>query len=154
MKHSEVLVVGCGKAKVWSRDVAAGSMIARDAYRGALFRISAEYADTFYADRWLILSAYYGLISPQQLIDNYDVKCSRRVLPSAVERLARDINIRMPSSADRIGCLLSRDYEEWLTLAATPRTVVNYLSGMPLFDRMRVLRQSIESGEPLNIPRK
>ncbi len=64
-----VALVGCGKEK---RGYAAP---ARDLYTGPLFCAARTWAETF-ADRWFILSAQHGLLSPETVIEPYDLKLS------------------------------------------------------------------------------
>lgn len=54
-----MLVVACGKRKIWDADPSAGPVSAKDAYIGVTFRVNRRYAERF-ADRWVILSANYG----------------------------------------------------------------------------------------------
>lgn len=59
-------VVGCSKTKL--REAAP----ARELYSSPLFRAARDYCEATY-DRWLILSALYGLVEPHEVIDPYDV---------------------------------------------------------------------------------
>jgi hypothetical protein len=45
---------------------------ARELYTSPLFRAASAYCERTY-DRWLILSALYGLVEPDQVIEPYDV---------------------------------------------------------------------------------
>jgi hypothetical protein len=71
-----VFVVACSKSKIWDTDPLAPPFVpARYAYRGERFlewrnRLEASGA------MWLILSARYGFIEPDQPISNYDVTFS------------------------------------------------------------------------------
>lgn len=59
-------IVGCSKTKL---DRAAP---ARDLYTSPLFVAAAAYCEATY-DRWLILSAKYGLVDPDRVLEPYDV---------------------------------------------------------------------------------
>ncbi len=73
MKNMKTLViVPCGKAKIWDRKSSLDYVSAEDAYIGTFFSLNKEYARTF-GDRWIILSAKYGFINPETLIQQYDV---------------------------------------------------------------------------------
>lgn len=65
----KVALVGCGKEKL--RHAAP----ARELYTGPLFRAARAWAEAF-AERWFILSAQHGLISPDTVIAPYDLKLS------------------------------------------------------------------------------
>jgi hypothetical protein len=68
-----LVVVPCGQAKVWKKYPRKGSTKAKDAYIGAPFKVNRKFAEKF-ADRWIILSAKYGLIDPDFIIrEDYDV---------------------------------------------------------------------------------
>src|SRR4051794_13170880 len=58
-------LVACGKTKL---PVAA---LAQDLYQGALFKKASAYCERTY-DRWFILSAKYGLLDPDRVIEPYD----------------------------------------------------------------------------------
>lgn len=67
--HSEprrAALVGCGDAK---HD---GPLPARDKYRSTYFGLKRAFADQL-CERWWILSAKYGLLNPDRVIDDYDV---------------------------------------------------------------------------------
>lgn len=72
-----VVVVPCGKAKVWAKEPERGPALAREAYVGSPFKVNRGYAEAVAPGRWLILSAKYGLLDPDQLIEDYDVSFNR-----------------------------------------------------------------------------
>jgi len=75
-----LVVVPCGRAKVWDRHPKWGPVAARLAYTGSPFKANREYAERF-GEEWVILSAKYGFISPDFMIPGpYDVTFGR---PSA-----------------------------------------------------------------------
>ena len=59
-------LVGCGDAK---HD---GPLPARNKYRSTYFDLKRDFAETFCA-RWWILSAKFGLLDPDRVINDYDV---------------------------------------------------------------------------------
>jgi hypothetical protein len=67
-----LVIIPCGKSKVWSLDPKTGPTKAKDAYTGAPFKVNKEYAEKF-GDRWIILSAKYGFIDPDHIIQDYNV---------------------------------------------------------------------------------
>jgi hypothetical protein len=68
-----LVIVPCGALKIWSYNFLAGPTPARDAYISSAFRLNRKYAEIFGAD-WRILSAWYGILHPGQLICDYDAK--------------------------------------------------------------------------------
>jgi hypothetical protein len=73
-----LVVVPCGRTKVWAKFPDAGPTIASDAYTGTQFRAARRYAEA-HGSHWVILSAKYGFISPDTRIENYEVAFSRLI---------------------------------------------------------------------------
>lgn len=59
-----IAIVGCGKAKL------AHAAPAADLYTGSLFRAARRYAET--CDEWRIISARYGLLDPETVLEPYE----------------------------------------------------------------------------------
>ena len=67
-----LVVVSCGRHKIWDRYPNAGLTLARNAYTSPVFKASRRYAEHF-AKRWMIISAKYGFIDPDFIIpQTYD----------------------------------------------------------------------------------
>lgn len=73
LPHGILAIVPCSKTKIWSRNFLAGPTPAKDAYISSAFRLHRRYAETF-ASEWRILSAWYGFLHPEHLIEDYDAK--------------------------------------------------------------------------------
>ncbi len=73
---STLTVIPCGKTKVWSRHHAEGQAPAKDAYIGPAFVVNREYAQKR-GDPWVILSAKYGFLWPDDPVADYDVTFSK-----------------------------------------------------------------------------
>lgn len=68
-----LVIVPCGKRKVWDKHPTIGAVRAKDAYISPYFKLCKEYAEHF-SDGWIILSAKYGFIKPDFIIRrNYDI---------------------------------------------------------------------------------
>jgi hypothetical protein len=63
-----LVIVPCGKAKIWDKTPNAGSTQAQEVYVGAPFKVNRAYAERF-GDEWVILSAKYGFLRPTEHID-------------------------------------------------------------------------------------
>jgi len=73
-----LVVVPCGRAKVWDRHPDAGPTPAAEAYTGAPFTVNRRYAEEADGD-WVILSAKYGFLRPADLIPGpYETTFKRR----------------------------------------------------------------------------
>jgi hypothetical protein len=84
------VVIGCGAAKL------SGSAPAAELYTGQYFRACKMTAAALAPDRWLILSAKYGLLWPWQEIGPYDLTIGQ---PGAIG--AREVSIQ----AARLGMI-------------------------------------------------
>ena len=62
-----LVIVPCGRSKVWDQDPTRGSIQARDVYTSRYFQTNRAFAERF-GSRWVILSAKYGFIRPEFLI--------------------------------------------------------------------------------------
>jgi hypothetical protein len=67
-----LVIVPCGKAKVWDSEPGRGATPAREAYTGPPFKVNRRYVERF-STEWRILSAKYGFIPPDSEIEPYDV---------------------------------------------------------------------------------
>lgn len=88
----ELHIISCSKDKTWDDPtVRARFVAAEQAYLGP--EITAWLSDPrVHTSRWLILSARYGFISPDQPIENYDVTFDDEATgPVTLETLARQV---------------------------------------------------------------
>lgn len=65
--QSVLVVIPCGRSKVWDRHPDSGPVPAAEAYTGAPFALNRRYAERF-GNAWVILSAKYGFVAPTFLI--------------------------------------------------------------------------------------
>jgi hypothetical protein len=73
MSTRVLVVVPCGKGKIWDMFPKRKATRAEEAYTGAPFKVNKAFAQKF-ADKWVILSAKYGFIEPSFSIpENYNV---------------------------------------------------------------------------------
>lgn len=66
-----LFVVSCSQRKTDA--LKAGPTAARDAYDGTAFKIARRMLENA-GCKWCILSGYYGILWPDTIIENYDVK--------------------------------------------------------------------------------
>lgn len=147
--HPEVLIVGCGRAKIWShRRSTPRSIAARDAYTGALFRVSRRYAESVIPGRWYVLSAHYGLLRPDQEIVDYDERLGPRVSIKQRVLLASQIStIAAPDTV--IYSIAGARYSAWLTDVLGPGRLITPLSGVAMFERMKILAEAANARKAL-----
>ena len=107
-----LVIVPCGKAKIWNKNLDHKLVKAEDAYTGTFFKINKEFASTF-GDNWIILSAKYGFIFPQIMIENYDISFNdKRTNPVSTERLKEQIKIQKLFLNDKIIGLGGKEYRK------------------------------------------
>lgn len=66
-------IAQCGHRKIWKKYPNTGPISAKDAYIGVFSRKTQEYAKHFYPNDWCIISAKYGFLWPDELINDYNV---------------------------------------------------------------------------------
>ena len=72
-KPSTLVILPCGKLKIWSKNFLAGPTPAKDAYISSVFKLYRKYAESVGTD-WRILSAWYGFLHPEYAIEDYDAR--------------------------------------------------------------------------------
>lgn len=92
----EAIFVPCTQEKIWDTQPNAGPVAAKDAYAKPAFYAWRAHAEQT-GKPWFILSTKYGLISPDQLIERYNVPISTAVasptLLKLLEQQGRDLNL-------------------------------------------------------------
>jgi len=138
-----LVVISCGKAKLWDRALGAGPHPAKDAYTGSLFRLCRRYAEARAPGAWAILSAKYGFLHPDDLITQYNTRFGRDADAIGVEDLRRQWLERFPTVRTVVS-LASNAYDQRL-IKALPGGVVleRPLRGKNLFQRSPWLKSSI-----------
>jgi hypothetical protein len=146
-----LVVVPCGKAKIWDKTPNAGPTPARDTYTGAPFKVNREYAERF-GDQWVVLSAKYGFLKPTDLVDGpYNVTfktASSR--PIAIEVLRRQIREQGLDKFDEVIALGGKDYRLVLeaAFATRPRRPRFPFAGQKLGEALGAVKRAVAAGKP------
>src|SRR2546430_14040582 len=94
-RQLQVGLVACSRTKT-NRPVPA-----RELYVSPLFRAASAYAErTYGSGRWLILSARYGLVAPDQILSPYDLslrQLTARQREAWGDRIAIELTDRFPA---------------------------------------------------------
>lgn len=110
---SVLVIIPCGKKKIWDKSPSVGPTSARDAYTGSPFKVNrqfAEYCQKRGAD-WLILSAKYGFVSPSSLIENYNVTFKQpKTCPVSHEALRSQVAEMKLDRYERVIAVGGREY--------------------------------------------
>ena len=150
---SALVVVPCGKRKIWDKSPTAGPTKAKDVYIGAPFKVNREYAEK-YSNRWVILSAKYGLIDPSFVIsENYDVTFKdASTNPISIRELKEQIKQKALDSFDAVVVLGGRDYADVVYDAFSDLDVKIKapVAGLQLGYAMGAVRKAIDEGCPFD----
>lgn len=146
-----LVVIPCGKSKIWKKNPSAGPTKARDAYTGSPFMVNREYAERF-ADEWVILSAKYGLIEPDFVIpEDYNATFSDKSSdPISIESL-RERASRI-EGFEYVVALGSTEYAERVKSAfrGTGVEVLTPTAGLPIRKAMGKVKDAIRRGQPFD----
>ena len=126
-----LVIIPCGKAKIWDRYPSLGPVFARSAYVGGPFRVNKEYALTF-GDAYLILSAKYGLMLPSfQIPETYQVSFKLpETNPISLKSLRMQADVFREEYGQIIG-LGGKEYRERIEAAFAPKEVYFPFAGIP-----------------------
>lgn len=140
-----LVIVPCGRSKIWEKNPHLGPIPARDAYTGAPFKVNREYAEKM-ADRWVILSAKYGFIEPTTPITQYEVTFKRKstnpISASALRKQATHLGLFDFDEATVLGGKEYRSIVE-AAFAGTAVKLVFPFSGLTVGKAMRAVKQSL-----------
>ncbi len=138
-----LVIIPCGRAKIWKACPWAGPTPAKEAYVGAPFKVNREFAEASGA-RWLILSAKYGFLDPDTPIEDYDkaftVPSSD---PISVGELRRQVSSMGLASYDSVVALGGSEYSSRVADAfvGTGVKVTALTVGLPIGLAMRRVKE-------------
>jgi hypothetical protein len=124
-----LVVIACGKQKVWDRNPKAGPTVARYAYTSSIFNTSRKYAERF-AERWVVLSAKYGFIDPDFVIsENYN-RSFYDANAISTEELTAQVSERNLAPYTTVGVLGPEAYWSRVVQALAPhRLILRHING-------------------------
>lgn len=145
-----LVVVLCGKAKIWDNEPARGPVPAHDAYTGSPFVVNREYAERFGA-QWRILRAKDRLVPPEADIGPYNVSFKEPTTrPIAVEEVREQVRAQGLHEVDLVIGLRGKEYRAVVQAAFAPWPVpIRFpFAGLPLGHSMRAAKVVITSDNP------
>jgi len=106
-----LVVIPCGQAKIWKKELNHGPAKAKNAYVGAPFKVNKAFAEKF-SDKWIVLSAKYGFIDPEFIIPkNYNVTFKKpSTNPINTDALKKQLKQKNLDSYDTVIALGGKDY--------------------------------------------
>lgn len=142
-----LVVVPCGRSKIWSKHPNAGPTPAADSYTGAPFTVNRRYAAASGGD-WVILSAKYGFLRPTDIVPGpYEVTFKAPSTgPIAVETLRVQVQqMGLGRYAEVVG-LGGKEYRAAVEAAFRGTKVILRFpfSGLPIGKAMGATKRAIE----------
>ena len=146
----DLCIVTCGKKKIWDKNPDAGPTEAKNVYIGPLSKKAMEYAEKYYPDKWIILSAKYGFIYPKDIIpQNYDacfhIKNSQTISLEKLKTQRKKFN-----KYDSITVLGGKFYTQLIIDLFPDKEIINPLDGCKGIGYMlKKINDSIKSNKKL-----
>ena len=140
----KIAIIACSNKK---RDV---TCHARDMYQGQLFKFSVEYAESW-GMPWYIISAKYGIIHPDKMIDPYNERVPTKAADITPWSNTRNYEAYCvpPKGMDKTFVLLcGKDYKQafrdGINKSACPRefTCEEPLAGLGIGEQMKWLKEN------------
>ncbi|NJE30092.1 hypothetical protein E3E38_03385 [Thermococcus sp. 18S1] len=147
-------VATCGARKIWSIDPDAPDYVpAKDAYVGSLSKKTIEYAKTFHPGSYVILSAKYGFLLPDEKISDYDAYCNKNPIITIPElkkqTTEKMVNDTVLKEYDKVVVIGSSCYCNWVKEVFGEDKVECPVAGLPIGKMLQRLKEAITSRKPL-----
>ena len=145
-----LVVVPCGKSKIWNKNPRAGPTKAENAYTGPPFKVNREYAETF-SDKWVILSAKYGFMDNDFIIPrDYNVTFNDpKTNPISASTLKRQAKNRF-FEYDCIVALGGKTYASLVSQAfeGTGKRVISPTAGLRIGIALGKVKKAVRTNTP------
>lgn len=152
-RSKRLIVIACGKRKVWDEDPNHDECSAKDAYRGQFFTVNRKYAERFAPNDWMILSARFGFLHPDTPITDYNAtfneKTDEVISPDQLRVTAIHLGVH---EYDKIEVLGGRAYVEQArsSLQGYPvRVLAPYSDCGGIGEMMGKATKAIRAGVPM-----
>jgi cytoplasmic iron level regulating protein YaaA (DUF328/UPF0246 family) len=140
-----LVIIPCGRSKIWHTNPHLGPTPAREAYTGAPFKVNRQYAEGV-GDRWIILSAKYGFIEPVTPIEQYEVTFKRKSTnPVSLATLRKQLADLGLLDCDHVIALGGKEYRSVVEQAfsGTTAKLTFPFSGRTVGKAMRAAKQAL-----------
>ena|SRR5947209_8164982 len=147
-RPTTVVIIPCGKRKVWRREPGRGPTPARDAYTGTPFCLARRFAERF-GDLYLVLSAKHGLLQPEDAVpEDYDVTFTRpETNPVGPELISAQLASLLPHGrVHKVVALGGREYLEAISAACAPLGLEPAFpfAGLPVGKTLRAIKRALD----------
>lgn len=149
MTQNSLVIVPCGKSKIWDKHPNQGPTRADEAYIGNAFKLNRRYAEEF-SERWVVLSAKYGFVVPEfEIPGPYEVSFKlKKTQPVDAATLKRQVKEMGLGRFQVIVGLGGVEYRNAIAAALEPFSVhlAFPFAGLPIGKMMRATKEAIETG--------
>jgi phage tail protein X len=144
-----LVIIGCGKSKIWDKHPGVGPQKAEDVYTGSSAVVRRKYARSQGCD-WMILSAKYGFIRPESVIPSiYNVTFDDPSTdPITVPELRQQVEDQDLGRYHEITIVANRKYIETAEAAFLGNRVAisTPFAGHPRGQQMHMMCQEVSNG--------
>lgn len=137
-----LVIIGCGKSKIWDKNPWAGPQKASNVYVGPYFKAKRRFAESRGCD-WMILSGKYGFVRPDFIIpQSYNATFNRpSTCPISVQELRQQVEERGLSRYDEITVLGGGKYIEKIrdAFCDTRARIETPFAGYPMGQQMHMI---------------
>ena len=143
-----LIIVPCGKKKIWDKNPSVGRTPARYAYTSNYFKLCVQYAEKF-SDEWVIFSGKYGLIEPNFLMDsNYNIRV--KSTDEFINKIKEQLKPFISAGFSSFVSLCGKDYSQILKDVIAPFGIKlqTPFNGLRIGMRQRRIRASLENDTP------
>ena len=122
-------IVACGKKKIWDENPDAESVKAENLYTGSFTRKCVEYAKKSDFDSWCILSAKYGFLFPDEVVQGQYNECfhNKTSNPMTLNELSSQIPSKELDKYEKIIILGGKYYTNMMEKLFNEKEVYNPL---------------------------
>lgn len=146
---SKLVIVPCGKSKIWDKQPAYGAAVAIEAYTGTMVRLNRQYAAQF-GDAWIMLSPKYGFIAPDFVVpEMYDISfrlpATNPISAEALQRQVREQGLDAYPVAIGLG---GKGYRGAIqaAFAGTSVRLTFPFAGLPIGKMMQATKAAVTAG--------
>ena len=142
-----LIIVPCGKSKIWKKQPNKGATEARLVYTGSPFLLNKRYAEHF-RNNWMILSAKYGFINPDfKILEDYNITFNDpKTKPITINELEKQAK-----SLQEYDCVIALGGKIYSNIARKifkDQQIVAPVYGLPIGMAMSKVKKAIESNTP------
>ncbi len=129
---NELCIVACGKKKIWDKDSSVGSVKSKNLYTGIFTRKCIEYAEKYHKKSYCILSAKYGFLYPEEIVEEPYTECFhlKNTNPITKEALLLQLKSKKLDECEKIIVLGGNYYTEMMEDLFPKKEVINPLEGI------------------------